>query len=282
MEKQFLDLFGIYFAEPPAQVLSEAALLQLEVERERREMTVTVHPEELLDKKLLFEAEQAIAQALSLSKCRIVVKYTPDRFTPDYLPQLALELKRSVSVVNGYFEGAEGTYENKTLTIHLKHGGLELLERCSVREHVAALIEQEFSFRPAVQFDGVTEIDRDIYYPKENDVPFYEMAPLPSEAPPETPMAPPPHYEESRASSAKPREKRIKLDFSSLPFPCSNAEILVGRKIAEQPMPLSGVSAESGRVIVCGEVFDVDSRYNRDETKIIMSVSITDYTGSNI
>ena len=282
MEKQFLDLFGIYFAEPPAQVLSEAALLQLEVERERREMTVTVHPEELLDKKLLFEAEQAIAQALSLSKCRIVVKYTPDRFTPDYLPQLALELKRSVSVVNGYFEGAEGTYENKTLTIHLKHGGLELLERCSVREHVAALIEQEFSFRPAVQFDGVTEIDRDIYYPKENDVPFYEMAPLPSEAPPETPMAPPPHYEESRASSAKPREKRIKLDFSSLPFPCSNAEILVGRKIAEQPMPLSSVSAESGRVIVCGEVFDVDSRYNRDETKIIMSVSITDYTGSNI
>lgn len=282
MEKQFLDLFGICFAEPPAQVLSEAALLQLEVEREKREMTVTVHPEELLDKKLLFEAEQAIAQALSLSKCRIVVKYTPDRFTPDYLPQLALELKRSVSVVNGYFEGAEGTYENKTLTIHLKHGGLELLERCSVREHVAALIEQEFSFRPAVQFDGVTEIDRDIYYPKENDVPFYEMAPLPSEAPPETPMAPPPHYEESRASSAKPREKRIKLDFSSLPFPCSNAEILVGRKIAEQPMPLSGVSAESGRVIVCGEVFDVDSRYNRDETKIIMSVSITDYTGSNI
>ena len=47
-------------------------------------------------------------------------------------------------------------------------------------------------------------------------------------------------------------------------------------------MPLSSVSAESGRVIVCGEVFDVDSRYNRDETKIIMSVSITDYTGSNI
>ena len=282
MEKQFLDLFGICFAEPPAQVLSEAALLQLEVEREKREMTVTVHPEELLDKKLLFEAEQAIAQALSLSKCRIVVKYTPDRFTPDYLPQLALELKRSVSVVNGYFEGAEGTYENKTLTIHLKHGGLELLERCSVREHAAALIEQEFSFRPAVQFDGVTEIDRDTYYPKENDVPFYEMAPLPSEAPPEAPMTPPPHYEESRASSTKPREKRIKLDFSSLPFPCSNAEILVGRKIAEQPMPLSGVSAESGRVIVCGEVFDIDSRYNRDETKIIMSVSITDYTGSNI
>ena len=65
MEKQFLDLFGICFAEPPAQVLSEAALLQLEVEREKREMTVTVHPEELLDKKLLFEAEQAIAQALS-------------------------------------------------------------------------------------------------------------------------------------------------------------------------------------------------------------------------
>ena len=130
-------------------------------------MTVTVHPEELLDKKLLFEAEQAIAQALSLSKCRIVVKYTPDRFTPDYLPQLALELETErFGCEPGYFEGAEGTYENKTLTIHLKHGGLELLERCSVREHVAALIEQEFSFRPAVQFDGVTEIDRDIILSK--------------------------------------------------------------------------------------------------------------------
>lgn len=282
MEKQFLDLFGVCFAETPASALSEAALLRLEVEREKREMTVTVRPEELLDKKLLFAAEQAIAQALSLSKCRIAVKYTPDRFTPDYLPQLTAELKRSVSVVNGYFEGAESTYENKTLTIHLKHGGLELLERCSVREHVAALIEQEFSFRPTVQFDGVTEIDPDTYYPQENDVPFYEIAPLPSEAPPEVPMAAPPRYEENRASNTKPREKRLKLDFSSLPFPCSNAEILTGRKIAEQPIPLSDINAESGRVIVCGEVFDVESRYNRDETKIIMSVSITDYTGSNI
>ena len=282
MEKQFLDLFAACFDKDLDPLLGEAVLLCLEVEKEKREMVVTIRPNALLEKQMLFAAEQAIAQALSLSKCRIAVKYTPDRFTPDYLPQIAADLKRSVSVINGYFTDAAGTYENKTLTIHLKHGGLELLERCNVRGHVAALIEQEFSFRPEVRFDGVTVIDQDAYYAETPDIPFYEAVPLPNEAPPEMEAAPPFHYEESRTPAAKPREKRIKLDFSALPFPCSDAAVLIGRKIAEQPIPLSDVNAESGRVIVCGEVFDVDSRYNRDETKIIMSVSITDYTGSNI
>ena len=98
MEKQFLDLFAACFDKDLDPLLGEAVLLCLEVEKEKREMVVTIRPNALLEKQMLFAAEQAIAQALSLSKCRIAVKYTPDRFTPDYLPQIAADLKRSVSV----------------------------------------------------------------------------------------------------------------------------------------------------------------------------------------
>ncbi len=281
MERQFLDIFGSCFQDSVDPVLGSAVLMQLEVEREKREMTITVKPESLLEKAVLFSAEQTVQQALSLTKCRIAVKYMPDQFTVAYFPQIILDLKRRVSVINGYFEDSEAEYENKTLTVHLKHGGMDLLDRCHVRNEIAAQIEAEFSFRLLVQFAGVTEIDRETYYGDLKDVPFYEMdmPPMPVEAPPAAASATA-YYEEARET--KPREKRVKLDLASLPLNCSEPELLVGRKIAEQPITLSQVTAESGRVIVCGEVFDVESRYNRDETKLIMSVSITDYTGSNI
>ncbi|MEG0854549.1 MAG: PolC-type DNA polymerase III, partial [Angelakisella sp.] len=47
-----------------------------------------------------------------------------------------------------------------------------------------------------------------------------------------------------------------------------------------KPLPIVEVNAETGNTVVWGEVFDVNARENRDGTKIIMSVSITDYTSS--
>ncbi|MEG2814008.1 MAG: PolC-type DNA polymerase III, partial [Oscillospiraceae bacterium] len=60
-----------------------------------------------------------------------------------------------------------------------------------------------------------------------------------------------------------------------------NGQLVCGKKITQKAIPLSDVTAESGRVIVCGEVFAKNIRYTRDNSKFILSIDITDYTGSN-
>lgn len=74
----------------------------------------------------------------------------------------------------------------------------------------------------------------------------------------------------------------MKLDFSTLPFENGSAELIMGREINEQPISLSEVTQDSGRICVWGDIFSVESRENWDKTKLITSIYFTDYTGSNI
>ena len=56
--------------------------------------------------------------------------------------------------------------------------------------------------------------------------------------------------------------------------------VLMGSKISGEPVPISGLSLESGRVIVKGEVFNVTSREIPKRNAYVLSFDITDYTGS--
>ena len=281
MEKQFVSVFGPYLTKEYDPALLHAQLLELDVGKESRDLIVTIRPQTLLLKQIIFSAEQELAEALQLKQCRIKTKYTPDQFTEHYFPEVVCALKRSVSLINGYFDGAGCTFSDNMLTITLRHGGAELLEKCHVRREIASFIFDEFSFRPEVSFDGVLEAEQ-VELPASTAV-LDDDIPFPMDAPPESASPasymPPPQMERPR--SAPKREKRMKLNFSNLPISCKDASVLIGRNIAEEPILLSEVNQESGRVVVCGEIFAVDQRYKRDNTKIIMSVSFTDYTGSN-
>jgi DNA polymerase III alpha subunit (gram-positive type) len=59
-------------------------------------------------------------------------------------------------------------------------------------------------------------------------------------------------------------------------------EILIGKPIRQRPEPLSHIDQQSGKVTVWGDIFSIDSRETRDGESVILSIMITDYTGSNI
>ena len=160
MEKQFLSVFGPYLTNEYDPALLHAQLLELDVGRESRDLVVTIRPQTLLVKQMIFSAEQELAEGLQLKQCRIKTKYTPDQFTEHYFPEVVCALKRSVSLINGYFDGAGCTFSDNMLTITLRHGGAELLEKCHVRREIASFIFDEFSFRPEVSFDGVLEAEQ--------------------------------------------------------------------------------------------------------------------------
>ena len=67
-----------------------------------------------------------------------------------------------------------------------------------------------------------------------------------------------------------------------LPVYLETAQPVLGAPIKERPTPIKGLEADGSMVTVWGEVFRIDSRENRDGTKLRVSVSITDLSGSVI
>ena len=106
----------------------------------------------------------------------------------------------------------------------------------------------------------------------------YETPPPPSEP---TYSVPSPAYIATEVPRAEhKRTTKIKVDLSRFPIDSDGAQQICGRKIADQPIDISQVTAESGRVTIWGDIFQSESRTSRDGKTAIISYAITDYTSS--
>jgi len=259
--------------------LKDSKVLYIDVNKDNAEVTLTIKPDELIAKKNIFTLQNYLKKALGINLITIEVKYVKTLFVESYIEEIIFALKSKVALINGYFNNAVYSYniEKKLITIELKHGGLELLTKGLVEKHIRDIIMKEFSFNPEIIFSGVTEINskqaKQKILDNTNDIEInYE--------PPEL------SYEETEEqttikSKTSTKTKTVRTNLSGLPIECEKAVLVMGKKICTKPSPLSEVNAESGRVVVCGEVFSKTIRYSRDNTKIILSIDITDYTGSN-
>lgn len=254
----------------------EAQVLYIDVRRESGELEITLRPECLLCKELIFMAQNEIKKSLDLNQVKIHTKYTKDMFSDDYFPEIIYALKSRVPMINGYFDDSQATYNDNKLTIELKHGGADLLIKCGVDREISKFIASEFSFNVNIEFTGVLETDIKKFEESLPSLPIetaYDEPPMPSN-----------NYYEEQMDVKKPKAKKEKthrINLSNMPFDCKDGAVVIGKKIAEKPIPLSDVDAESGRIVVCGEVFSKVVRYSRDNSKVIMSIDFTDYTSSN-
>lgn len=249
-----------------------APVLYIDSNRENAELAVTIKPSELLYKKDIIKVQNKLRQKLHLKVFTLEVKYLPNMFRVEYFSEIVYALKTQVSMINGYFNNARATFDNNKLSIQLKHGGANLLTKCNVENHIKQFIVKEFSFTPQVEFCGVLELNeedaRDYIESNTYDAPIIN-APSVKQQIQEQPSP--------RANSSQ----TVRTNLTGMPFECFDGELVTGKKIAEKSVPLSEVTAESGRVVVCGEVFSKEIRYSKDHSKIILSIDMTDYTGSN-
>ncbi|MEG0693262.1 MAG: PolC-type DNA polymerase III, partial [Oscillospiraceae bacterium] len=252
----------------------EAEVLYIDTRRESGEIEITIRPERLLCKELIVIAQNEMKKSLELSQVKIHTKYTKDMFTADYFPEIIFGLKSSVAMINGYFDEATATYENNKLTIKIQHGGADLLKKCNVDKEIAKFVATEFSFQINVCFTGILDADPEKF---EARLPI-ETA---YDAPPPMPNERAYNEDITKTASKQKKEKMQRINLSKMPFECEDGTVVLGKKIAEKPIPLSEIDAMSGRVVVCGEVFAKDVRYSRDDSKVIMSIDFTDYTSSN-
>ena len=226
---------------------------------------------ELQNAEAIFAFEQSARESMNLENMVLACKYTPDLFHVSYFPELIQKLKRRLSVVNGFFDNAVVTYENGILKIELHNGGYDLLKRAGIDTELPKLIYEEFSLQVSVQLSDARQ-DPDEHHDKmiaealaEIPAPVYEPRPK----------------LEAVQEEAKPL-KTVTVDFKELPILSENAVIIKGSRVNDKPVALETVTPDSGKVIVWGDVFNVDQRETRDGDKIILSVYFTDYTSSMV
>lgn len=213
--------------------------------------------------------EKNMGKRLEIENFSLMCKYTPDMFSVDYFPEIIFKLKRKFPVVNGFLDNARAEFENETLTIELKNGGYELLTKAKIDAVLPKLIFEEFSRKVSVRFCG-NLCCSDEHYEK-----IVEKAAV---------SIPQPVFEEKSKPEAKESKpvQTVTVNFSELPILSDGAQILKGNKIKENPVPIETLNAESGKVTVWGDVFNVDERESRDGEKVILSIYLTDYTNSII
>ena len=285
------ELFSPYLQEPETvlPLLEDGEILQLNIVEQSRTVEAVLHFGHLHGKQELRNLERQLKVGLEVNKVTVRPKYRPDLLTADYFEELKAILKSRTGIINGYFDQAIVTYQDRILTIELQHGGLKLLRAAKVDEMIREILQDEFSVEVQVQFTGITQLDAKPQ-PQPDFVPFPDVPPPMEDIPFDPEMPPPPMDSQpySPAPVSKPKPKRGKTSsvlnvLDLLPVHAKNGKTLIGKPVTQRPIELTSINNEtSGAVTVWGDIFAAEDRMSRTGKLVIYTLQITDYTSSVI
>lgn len=276
------DLFLKYLQDNDKEkfdsLLESGEILTLKVHKKYKELYATIKFEDIVKKETLYELENVIKKECQFTKFKIYPKYIPTLFTKEYFSDIVTELKKSYSILNGYFDGSKIEYDDKVLKIELKQGGGVILEKSGIKKAISDLIKDEFSINVSVEFTGKVELTKD---EAQNLIP--KPKPIDYIPPKENEQKPKVQEQKTQKRFRKNTQsyKIVDVKIDNLPFECKNSELILGNEIKEKPIPLKDVNIETGRCVVWGEVFALESKETKTGEYIIMNIDFTDYTGSN-
>lgn len=276
--KTFGEFFSAYIelSKLPS-VVYNGCISSLQIDKSNRILTANVAFPSLVERRVLFALEKSMvaSKKLNLAGARIVPSFPAESFTVDYFPSLVLELKRHEASINGILTDSQPRIEDGKLIVFLTHGGSDLLISRHVDRTLSKLIYDEFAIELSVQFDGTLTIDSEnpVYLEKKKK----QQETLIREAVTEEIEA----YEENLNHLKAPKVIQIRSQDTMLPsiIP-ESARDLYGRAAKSKPIPISKVSSDIGSVTIWGEIFSIDEKTTRDQQRKIITINITDYTGS--
>ena len=154
----FSSLFG---TADFSQSVSNGVITKLNIATEARSVTLGVNFDGLVERNVLFDAENAIAKILKVSSVVIKPHFSSELFSADYFPQLYIAIKREIPSINGTLNNAEIKFEDNTLAINLLNGGKSLLDAKGFDKALKNIIAEEFDLHINVAYSGTLEIEAD-------------------------------------------------------------------------------------------------------------------------
>ncbi len=299
-QKNFFTLFARYRPSgETADILAGASDITRRLDTERRMVEVTCRFPTLVDKAIVYRIEREIETAYQLNRCILLTRYDPSLFSADYLPQIVEEAKRVKAVTNGFLDGCSFEIEGDDITLCIAYGGgsVGLLERAKAAETIENIIRMEFGLEKKVHIRmGEQAVGYDVYQAKMNaqlldirksDLAKRELMKAEAEkmaAEEQVPQEPPKKRvtmvkEDGEAPTATATEEGV-YRVGNMTFDLRECEYIYGEGKPGAPTPLASITGAARSLFVCGQVNSFDSRYNRGETKVIMTVGITDNQSS--
>ena len=215
------------------------------VDTDKREIFCCCGFREYIKREELIKLSDHIALALRLNGMKFSVKYERDVFGPLAAEDIALELRASNVMLNGYFNGAEfnvsdGAEKNSITEITLKYGGMGVIKECNFERQFCNIVAERFGIEAEVIFSGQLEN-------VEIKAPEYKQEPIKVSQ----------SGGNGGASQSKPEARKV----TGLQIP-ENADILpdtvmqvYGKKLSGSLIPSLQVNPEDDACLVWGEVF---------------------------
>lgn len=277
------EVFDSQFGIKLSQQISQGELTQLNINKQARLITLAVKFNGLVERNTLFDTEKLITKALAY---HTVIKphFPTELFSADYFPQLYAAVRRDIPSINGTLNNAEVRFENNTLTINLLNGGKTLLDSKGFDKALIKLVSEEFNLYISVNYTGTFEVE-------ENSEEYKAAIQDAQEKINRENLQKAAEFYQEEVETAEKREKKhaenttVEIEvregkFATPQIIQSTIRPLYGRSIRGKMIPISSISGDSGRIVVWGDVFDIEKKVTKSGDKNIFTIDITDYTGS--
>lgn len=274
-EANLIELLERYTPEDSERTyLNDSQVLGMSIDRENRAITLSVSFGRPVPHRVLSGFEAAAATAYGLGYIKIHPRYDAVGFGKEALDDILAELKNKLAVLNGFFDGYEMEQKDGVLEITLHHGGLDILEGANCAQRITLIIRERFGIDCPVALKSGERAGRRENASQEAGE---HKPPRPAQSMPHPPA-------EQKPRESKPPAGAYRApagDGMELRYNPGSAVCIFGRPVKKPPVRLDSVTLDSGRVVVCGDVFGYECRETRDGTKYIITFYITDYTSSN-
>ena len=277
------EVFDPQFGIKLPQQISQGELTQLNINKQARLITLAVKFNGLVERNTLFDTEKLITKTLAY---HTVIKphFPTELFSADYFPQLYAAVRRDIPSINGTLNNAEVRFENNTLTINLLNGGKTLLDSKGFDKALIKLISEEFNLYISVNYTGTFEVE-------ENSEEYKAAIQDAQEKINRENLQKAAEFYQEEVETAEKREEKhaenttVEIEvregkFATPQIIQSSIRPLYGRSIRGKMIPISSISGDSGRIVVWGDVFDIEKKVTKSGDKNIFTIDITDYTGS--
>lgn len=277
------EVFDSQFGIKLPQQISQGGLTQLNINKQARLITLAVKFNGLVERNTLFDTEKLITKTLAY---HTVIKphFPTDLFSADYFPQLYAAVRRDIPSINGTLNNAEVRFENNTLTINLLNGGKTLLDSKGFDKALIKLVSEEFNLYISINYTGTFEVE-------ENSEEYKAAIQDAQEKINRENLQKAAEFYQEEVETAEKREEKhaenttMEIEvregkFATPQIIQSSIRPLYGRSIRGKMIPISSISGDSGRIVVWGDVFDIEKKVTKSGDKNIFTIDITDYTGS--
>ena len=292
--KTFAGLFEKYIdTKKLPDSVNNSIITKTSISSENRTMHIYADCSELINREDIFLAEKLIRESvLALYNCFFTPHYESSLFNTDYYMQMVFELKRRNASLNGTLNDSSAEIEDKSIVIDLKHGGMDFLINQKFDKNLSELIKTEFGLSFDVRFKGITKIDSD------SDA-YIEKQRITEEKVIRQAQISQMEQYESMMNTANTRKAEYEKKTVKTVAPASSSEIefrdkehlipsyipesanpIYGAPIHGDVLPLNLLNQNSGKVIIWGQVFGLESKDTKDNKKKIITISITDFRGS--